>query len=587
MATTYWVSATGGTTTTLCEDAAALTDTGIYLRTIAAGVNCAVAGDTVEVKPGTYSISAPIVLTRNTVNLHSTVKNGAIIDGQNTSYANIRVNGNSNVIDGFKIWRGYYFGVEMNGSNNTIENCEIANTGNTTPAGDNQGHAGVFSNSGTTGNTYRQNYIHDNGRTLGLQYYESDHGLYLTGSNETMIANIVTHNSGGGAHLAGYTTWTGKLYNNVFAYNLHGIWFWQQFGASEIKNNILYANRGDGISSFAAHGGPIAFDRNISNGNAGAAFNYTGDGSNYTYTAGTEYTSDPRFTNPGSEIYTLEAGSPALDTGAPLGGAPYNADYTGVVRPQNGLWDIGVYEVVVAPVSPRLVLALSLDAGSGTQVLDSSGSGNHGNFGLGVSWDNAGKYGKALSFDGTGAVTIPNSTSLDLTSAMTVEAWVYATTAFDLFKAIVVKNYTYYLYAFAELGFCPASQAAVAGFSSTQPNFVCDVNSLPVNTWTHLAVTFDGATLTYYRGGDIVSTTNPGAAMKSGNGTLQIGGSQFGEYFQGKIDEVRVYNYARTQAQIQSDMNTPLTGGGVPRLTIAAGSSIKMCATCSIKLQAQ
>ena len=51
--------------------------------------------------------------------------------------------------------------------------------------------------------------------------------------------------------------------------------------------------------------------------------------------------------------------------------------------------------------------------------------------------------------------------------------------------------------------------------------------------------------------GNIATSTNP----------LQIGGdSLYGQYFQGTIDEVRVYNVALTQAQIQSDMNTPLTG---------------------------
>jgi hypothetical protein len=38
---------------------------------------------------------------------------------------------------------------------------------------------------------------------------------------------------------------------------------------------------------------------------------------------------------------------------------------------------------------------------------------------------------------------------------------------------------------------------------------------------------------------------------------LQIGGDTFyGQYFAGRIDEVRVYNTALTQAQIQNDMST-------------------------------
>jgi hypothetical protein len=50
--------------------------------------------------------------------------------------------------------------------------------------------------------------------------------------------------------------------------------------------------------------------------------------------------------------------------------------------------------------------------------------------------------------------------------------------------------------------------------------------------------------------GAIVTSTNP----------LQIGGdSIYGQYFAGRIDEVRIYNRALSVAEIQSDMNTPVT----------------------------
>ena len=42
-----------------------------------------------------------------------------------------------------------------------------------------------------------------------------------------------------------------------------------------------------------------------------------------------------------------------------------------------------------------------------------------------------------------------------------------------------------------------------------------------------------------------------------------IGGDTFyGQYFAGRIDEVRVYNRALTPAEIQTDMNTPVAAGG-------------------------
>jgi hypothetical protein len=53
--------------------------------------------------------------------------------------------------------------------------------------------------------------------------------------------------------------------------------------------------------------------------------------------------SDPLFTNPGSGVYTLQAGSPGLNTGATLG-SPFNIDILEVSRPQEAAYDMGAYE---------------------------------------------------------------------------------------------------------------------------------------------------------------------------------------------------------------------------------------------------
>src|SRR4051794_32749208 len=69
------------------------------------------------------------------------------------------------------------------------------------------------------------------------------------------------------------------------------------------------------------------------------------------------------------------------------------------------------------------VAAYGFDEGSGTAVADASGSGNGGQTG-GTAWA-GGRFGSALSFNGTSSsVTVADSNSLDLTSAMTLEAWV-------------------------------------------------------------------------------------------------------------------------------------------------------------------
>jgi Concanavalin A-like lectin/glucanases superfamily len=78
---------------------------------------------------------------------------------------------------------------------------------------------------------------------------------------------------------------------------------------------------------------------------------------------------------------------------------------------------------------------------------------------------------------------------------------------------------------------------------------------LALNTWTHLAVTYDGSTLRLYVNGTQVSSKAVTGAMPAGTQPLRIGGNAiWGEYFAGLIDEVRIYNRALSSAEIGSDM---------------------------------
>ena len=74
--------------------------------------------------------------------------------------------------------------------------------------------------------------------------------------------------------------------------------------------------------------------------------------------------------------------------------------------------------------TPGLVAAFAFDEGSGSSIVDASGSGNNGTT-ANTTWAATGKYGKALSFNGTSSrVTIADAASLHLTGSMTLEAWV-------------------------------------------------------------------------------------------------------------------------------------------------------------------
>ena len=78
-----------------------------------------------------------------------------------------------------------------------------------------------------------------------------------------------------------------------------------------------------------------------------------------------------------------------------------------------------------------------------------------------------------------------------------------------------------------------------------------------VATWAHLAVTYDGSVLALYVNGTQVATQLQSGPILTSTGALRIGGNNiWSEWFAGLIDEVRIYNRALTQSQIQADMNT-------------------------------
>jgi hypothetical protein len=83
-------------------------------------------------------------------------------------------------------------------------------------------------------------------------------------------------------------------------------------------------------------------------------------------------------------------------------------------------------------------------------------------------------------------------------------------------------------------------------------------------------MTYDGSHLKLYVNDVLVRSQALTGAITELNGSFQIGGnSVLGQYFTGLIDEVRVYNVALTQAQIQTDMNTAV-GAVAPPPTVSS-----------------
>ena len=233
-----------------------------------------------------------------------------------------------------------------------------------------------------------------------------------------------------------------------------------------------------------------------------------------------------------------------------------------------------------APPPPSgLVGAYGFDEGAGTTARDFSGNNNNGTI-TGATWAGtpAAKFGNALTFNGlNNYVSVPDSSSLDLTTGMTLEAWVRPTAAVNTWRTIVMKEqpsyYAYGMYAGTGTG-VPSGNGMIGGTDRD----VRGAAGIPLNTWTHLAATYDGSAIRIFVNGVQSAQLAATGAIATSTGVLKIGGNAiWGEYFAGQIDEVRVYNKALTAAQITTDMNAPVAGAdttppSAPANLTAAGS---------------
>ncbi len=203
------------------------------------------------------------------------------------------------------------------------------------------------------------------------------------------------------------------------------------------------------------------------------------------------------------------------------------------------------------PPVTGLVLAFGFEETAGTTANDSSTAKNNGTIN-GPTGTASGKFGRALSFDGTNdRVDVPDANTLDLTTGMTLEAWVKPTTNVGWRTAILKERGSDLLYA---LYTSNGSKPRTENFTGTE-NTAAGTTALPLNAWSHIASTYDGTNLRFYLNGTLAATKATTGAMPNTANPLRIGGNAvWGEYFAGLIDEVRIYNRALSETELKADM---------------------------------
>ncbi len=208
------------------------------------------------------------------------------------------------------------------------------------------------------------------------------------------------------------------------------------------------------------------------------------------------------------------------------------------------------------------VLWYDFNDGTGTSVYDRSGNGNHG---LMTNMDDktdyvSGKYGKALDFDGNNDyVKSGNNSSLQITGSITIGTWIKTTQSED--GAIFTKwddnsvNQRAILFAVDNAGKLRLSLDSTGNWTTTGTVYSNTV--INDGQWHHVVAVYNGSNISLFVNGILDNSGSYSSGIYNTPAEAEVasmgGGVEW--YFDGEIDDLKVYNYARTPAQIHEDMN--------------------------------
>lgn len=171
--------------------------------------------------------------------------------------------------------------------------------------------------------------------------------------------------------------------------------------------------------------------------------------------------------------------------------------------------------------------------------------------------------GNAYDFNSS-YIDVPYNASLD-PNFITLEAWIKADTwATNVWENVIISKDDWQT---GDKGFVLRAGAnGTLSFNISLGAGWVELNSAPVmatGQWYHVAGTYDGTTMKIYiNGSEVGSSTNAGT-IDNGNYNLTIGRAAYtaggNRYFDGNIDEVRVWSDAVTPASLQDYMCQKVT----------------------------
>ncbi len=182
---------------------------------------------------------------------------------------------------------------------------------------------------------------------------------------------------------------------------------------------------------------------------------------------------------------------------------------------------------------------------------------------------NAPAVTSALDFDGVNDLVVTNITT-PTTTTLTLEAWIFPrSTNYDR----LISSYSNVSGAgeilFDTYGGLPDNGRGLRFFlkDATQTSSVLAPNVLTLNAWNHVAATLGSGVMKIYVNGVVVASSAVlVTTLPASTNTIRLGEDAVigtAEYFNGKLDDVRIWTTERTASQILANMNSCLIGNEV------------------------
>lgn len=211
----------------------------------------------------------------------------------------------------------------------------------------------------------------------------------------------------------------------------------------------------------------------------------------------------------------------------------------------------------MADITSNLVAHWKLDEPSGTSAADSSGNGYTGTYTNSPTLNVAGAFGtsKAVTFASASSQygDVPHNAAFS-TASWTIACWIKPTTwtSGAGLDTLLSKSSSSFPFAPWELRKTTSATTVEINIGAGGSSATAVGSSLTAGTWAHVAATWDGTTLRIYNNGSqtATSTATSGSAFTN-SANISIGRStQFGRYFNGTIDDVRIYSRALSAADV-------------------------------------